>query len=133
MVGWLQETGSDYASPVAKRQMNTSHINQVPVLAGSLPAQVTWYPGQTNVLSLPDGLFVDVDGDSLTFAGTLDRAPLPDWLRVHPTDGSVHGNPPNPGSLSREGNGKSNSYLLRVTATDRKTGYAFVEIRLNVS
>ena len=120
LANWLEDTGSEYASAVAKRQMNTSHINQVPVLARAMP-DATWRVGQANTLALPADTFLDVDGDKLTFAGSLDRAALPKWLRIHPKDGSVHGNPPSKGS-----------HLLRLTATDYKAGSAFVELQLKV-
>ena len=120
LVGWLKGTGSSYATAVAQRRMNTTHINQVPVLATPVPSDVTWQANRANTLTLPASTFLDVDGDSLTFAGTLDRGALPPWLRVHPKDGSVHGTPPSAGS-----------HLLRVTATDRKSGAAFVELQLH--
>ena len=81
--------------------------------------KTTWQVGKLNTLVVPAGTFLDVDGDTLTFAGTLDRGALPGWLRVHPKDGSVHGTPPSKGS-----------YLLRVVAADRKAGSAFAELEL---
>jgi hypothetical protein len=123
LVGWLTRTGSEYSSAITKRQMNTSHINQVPMLAAPItPAEVTWTAGELNTLSLPAGTFLDVDDDTLVFSGSLDRGALPDWLRVHPKDGSVHGKPPSKGS----------SHLLRVTAADGKVGSAFLELHISV-
>lgn len=121
LVGWLERTGSEYASSVEKRQMNTSHINQVPMLAGSIAPEITWQVNKDNTLSLPAGLFLDVDGDRLAYGGVLDRSDLPDWLEVDAKNGSVHGKP------SRKG-----SHLLRITATDQKVGFAFVELLLTV-
>ncbi|EOD33207.1 hypothetical protein EMIHUDRAFT_202442 [Emiliania huxleyi CCMP1516] len=118
LVDWLEDTGSQYASAVAKRQMNTGHINQVPLLVTPMP-DVTWRVGQPNTLTIPAGTFLDVDGDHLTFSGTLDRGNLPQWLQVHPDDGRVRGTPPSKGR-----------YLLRLTATDHKAGGAFVELQL---
>ena len=118
LIGWLKDTGSDYAAAVAQRRMNTTHINQVPVLATPVPSDVTWQANRANTLTLPASTFLDVDGDSLTFAGTLDRGALPHWLSVSPTDGSAHGTPPSKGD-----------HLLRLTATDQ-TGSAFVELQL---
>jgi hypothetical protein len=62
---------------------------------------------------------MDVDSDVLTFTGTLDRAPLPNWVNVDPEDRSVHGTPP-----------KKGSYLLRINANDAKSGSAFSELTL---
>ena len=125
LVGWLNETGSEYTAAIAARQMNISHINQVPVLArnGSvasalvMPARVAWKVGVANTFTVPADTFLDVDGDALHFDGTLDRGALPEWLQIHPNTGIVHGKPPENGS-----------YLLRVVASDHKTaGSAFIE------
>lgn len=121
LVGWLQRTGSEYASAVGKRQMNTTHINQVPMLAAAMPSEIAWRVGEDNILHLPPGAFLDVDHDQLIYTGSLDRDVLPHWLQVHPSDGSVFGKPPSRGS-----------HLLRVTATDQKVGGAFVEVLLKV-
>ena len=64
---------------------------------------------------------MDVDGDILTFTGTLDRAALPPWMHIRPEDGSVHGTPVNVGK-----------HLLRLIASDRESGSAFVELALIV-
>ena len=121
LVGWLERTGSEYASAVRKRQMNTSHINQVPMLAASMPSEIVWQVGENNTLSLPPGAFLDVDGDKLVYGGRLDRDVLPQWLQVDSTDGSVYGSPPRKGA-----------HLLRITATDEVVGSAFVEVLLDV-
>jgi hypothetical protein len=120
LVGWLRQTGSEYASAVSKREMNISHINQVPVLTASVP-DATWRVGQRSALSLPAATFLDVDGDTLSFSGTLDRATPPQWMRIDPTDGSLHGTPVRPGK-----------HLLRLIASDSKSGSAFVELGLEV-
>lgn len=121
LVGWLERTGSEYASAVGKRQMNTSHINQVPMLAASMPSEITWWVGKINTLSLPPGAFLDVDSDQLVYGGSLDRDVLPPWLQVDSKDGSVHGSPPSKGT-----------HTLRITAADEVVGSAFVEVLLNV-
>ena len=89
--------------------------------ASVMPASVAWKAGAANTFAVPEGTFLDVDGDALHFNGTLDRAALPGWLKVHPVTGSVHGVPPRGGS-----------HLLRVTASDGKTGSAFLEYVINV-
>jgi len=131
LVAWLNETDSEYASAVAVREMNTSHINQVPVLARGgndasapvMPARIAWKVGLANTFTVPAETFLDVDGDALHFNGTLDRHALPGWLQVHPNTGIVHGKPPSKGT-----------YLLRVMASDHKTaGSAFIEYSLDVS
>jgi arylsulfatase A-like enzyme len=119
LASWLQKTGSEYASAVAKRFMNTSHINQVPLLTAAMP-DATWRVGQLSNLNLPLGLFMDVDGDTLAYHGTLDRATPPPWMQIH-DDGSVHGRPV-----------KVGKHLLRVIASDRKSGSAFVELTVRV-
>merc|ERR1712232_474384 len=119
LVDWLKATGSEYASAVAERQMQISHINQAPMLARPLP-DVNWKAGTLNSFALPSDTFLDVEGDKLTFAGTLDRDALPHWLEVDINDGSVHGTPPN-----------KCKYLLRLTASDGKAGSAFVELQLS--
>mgnify|MGYP002261630636 CR=1 FL=1 len=121
LVGWPKATGSEYETAVKKREMNTSHINQVPMLAAPMP-DATWRAGQSNTLSVPAGTFLDVDGDTLVYAGTLDRAPLPHWLSVDAKDGSTRGIPPSKGN-----------HLLRLTATDQKSGSAFAELTLACS
>ena len=120
LVSWLKETDSQYMIPVTKRQMNTSHINQIPMLVTSIAAP-TWKVGKPNTMLIPASTFLDVDGDTLHYAGSLDRGTLPGWLKVHPKDGSVHGTPPSKGA-----------HLLRVTAADHKTGSAFVELQMTV-
>ena len=120
LVSWLKETDSQYMIPVTKRQMNTSHINQIPMLVTSIAAP-TWKVGKPNTMLIPASTFLDVDGDTLHYAGLLDRGALPGWLKVHPKDGSVHGTPPSKGA-----------HLLRVTAADHKTGSAFVELQMTV-
>ncbi len=120
LVSWLERTGSEYASAVGKRQMNTSHINQVPMLAASMPSEIAWRVGENNTLALPPGAFLDVDSDQLAYGGRLDRDVLPQWLQVDPKDGSVYGRPPSKGS-----------HLLRITAAD-EVGSAFVEVRVDV-
>ena len=131
LASWLKDTGSEYASAVARRVMNTSHINQVPVLARGgndasapvMPARIAWKVGLANTFTVPAETFLDVDGDALHFNGTLDRHALPGWLQVHPNTGIVHGKPPSKGT-----------YLLRVMASDHKTaGSAFIEYSLDVS
>ena len=81
-----------------------------------MPTRVAWRVGAANALPMPAGTFLDVDGDRLHFSGTLDRGALPNWLKVVTSTGSVFGKPPSKGR-----------YLLRVTSTDRITGWAFVE------
>ena len=129
LVEWLAETGSEYAAAVRARQVNTTHINQVPVLtaggsdAGApvMPGRVLWQAGRSNNFTVPAGTFLDVDGDALHFGGTLDRAALPQWLQVHPDTAVVRGEPPAAGR-----------HLLRVTASDHQTGSAFVEFDIEV-
>lgn len=118
LVSWLQDTGSKYASAIASRTFKTDHINQAPMLAMPMP-DTTWQVGQASALTVPSGTFLDVDGDTLTFAGTLDRGALPDWLEVDPKDGTTRGTPPCEGS-----------HLLRLTADDQKSGFAFTELQL---
>lgn len=128
LVAWLNETGSEYASAVAVRQMNISHINQVPVLtrggsdasASVMPASILWKVGERNNFTVSEGTFLDVDDDKLVFSGTLDRGALPNWLHVHPHTAVVLGQPPRQGS-----------YLLRIIASDRKSGSAFFEYMIH--
>lgn len=100
--------------------MDISHINQVPLLTRSIE-DTTWRVGEVNTLTVPNDTFLDVDGDVLTFAGTLNRAALPAWLSIDAKDGTVRGTPPSDGC-----------HLLRVSATDKKAGSAFVELQLRI-
>jgi arylsulfatase A-like enzyme len=116
---WLRDSGSQYAAGVQMRRPDTAHINQAPVLAK--PVQdVTWSAKQPNALAVPNGTFVDVDGDELHFTGLLDRKALPGWLTVGSDSGALHGTPPAAGT-----------HLVRLVASD-PTGPAFVEFLITV-
>lgn len=60
---------------------------EIVLLANAAPTATTTLsdanisPGEAIAITLPDGLFVDEDGDFLSYAATLAAgAPLPDWL-----------------------------------------------------
>jgi hypothetical protein len=123
LVQWLRDSGSEYTKAVKARVMNISHINQAPVLAKPMK-DVRWSVKQLSSLPLPNGTFVDIDGNTLHYTHLLDRRAAPSWFKVDSASGELHGTPPTKGT-----------HLVRLVASDDPDhwGAAFAEFQLVVA
>lgn len=87
----------------------TTDPNEAPILINPLEDQVGQEDTQLD-FSVPEGTFIDIDGDALTLIATLtDDSVLPDWLSFDATTGTFTGVPP----LDSSGD-----ILVTVTASD---------------
>ena len=83
--------------------------NNAPVVSGSIGAQ-QGKQDELFTLVLPDSLFIDPDGDTLTYNASLaDGSALPGWLIFDATTRTLSGTP---------ANGDVGNLNVRITATD---------------
>lgn len=98
-------------------------VNDAPV-AGAALANVTATEDQPFSLTLPAGLFNDVDGDPLAWSVALaSGAALPTWLQFDAPTRTLSGTP---------ANGDVGSLVLRLTATDPDGAIATSDLNLRV-
>ena len=91
------------------RTIDVTPVNDSPYVATEVDQQ--FFPEDTAVsFQVPAGTFVDPDGDTLTYSGSMgDGSPLPSWLTFDSTTRTFSGTPP----LNFNG-----SLLVGVTASD---------------
>lgn len=90
-------------------------VNDAPVVSNAAQAMVGMRVGEANSYQLPAGMFVDEDGDPLTWTVTMANGDaLPSWLSFDPANRTLSG-APTPEQLSA-------ALQLRVTATDTSGG-----------
>eukprot|EP01079_Euglenida_sp_SAG-EU17-18_P003399 gene3399-3878_t len=118
LVEWLNSTQSAYALPVSRRVLDTTPINQAPLLQKQ-PAPVKVTAMQQFTVPLQEGTFLDIDGDVLKYTALLDRVSLPPWASVDSKTGQLSGAVPSTGT-----------HLVRIVASD--TGQGFIE-RLGIA
>jgi hypothetical protein len=106
----LKVTASDGSLSASQTFVLTvQNVNDAPVASGSIPAQSA-REGEAFSLTLPESLFVDPDGDALSFAVTLaDGSALPAWLTFDTATKTLSGTP---------GAGEIGDLSLKVTASD---------------
>ncbi|MCC6360242.1 MAG: putative Ig domain-containing protein, partial [Phycisphaerales bacterium] len=108
----VRVTATDAYGAVASQvfALNVSNVNDAPSLTAPLDDQ-TAVEDQPFTLTLPEGLFTDVDaGDSLVVSSSLASGePLPAWLGFNAAERSFSGTP---------GNADVGTLALRLTATD---------------
>ncbi len=102
-------TDASGATATGSFTLTVANVNDAPA-AGAIAAQ-TATQGQAFTLTLPAGLFTDIDvGDTLALTARLDSgAALPAWLHFDATNGSFTGTP---------SNADVGSLRVTVTATD---------------
>lgn len=87
----LTATDREGASSRTTFTLVTSQINRVPEVATPLN-MIYWQVGKDVSYVLPESLFRDSNGDSLSISVTqADGAPLPYWLRFNPATRSLSG------------------------------------------
>jgi len=103
---------SAFSSATDVASLQVSSINDSPVAASDTVTPVLVYEGVPFTLTLPAGLFTDIDaGDLLTLSASLTSGgALPGWLSFDPESGTFSGTP----------TGVDGSVIaIAVTATDR--------------
>ena len=96
--------------------------NHAPVYHDTFADQ-TYETGTAFSYPLPAESFTDEDGDTLTFSGSqMDGYPLPGWIHVDPTNGTVYGTTPD----------DETAVYMKVIADDGQGGSAYGSLTLNV-
>jgi hypothetical protein len=121
----LKVTASDGSLSASQTFVLTvQNVNDAPVASGSIPAQ-SGKEGEAFSLTLPESLFVDPDGDALSFAVTLaDGSALPAWLTFDAATKTLSGTP---------GAGEIGDLSLKVTATDQDGASASIDFALGIT
>ena len=82
LVGWLKDTGSSYAAAVAQRRMNTTHINQVPVLATPVAAAARTIRASRSLLTTSISVAEPIASRSADSSTVCNRAAALAWVRT---------------------------------------------------
>lgn len=107
--------------------LSVANVNDAPVVTMQIADQLLAQGSSLN-LALPAGMFTDQDfihGDSLTYSATLaDGTPLPTWLSIDSTTGSLSGT---------AGVGDLGAVSIAITATDLGGLSATAQFNLTVA
>ncbi len=118
------ENGGVDTSPEQTITITVTPANDAPTVADPAEDQTTPQRAPFSY-TLPDGMFEDVDGDSMTYEATsADGSPLPPWLSFDPATRTFSGTPTNDdvGTVS-----------IKVTATDPAGDSAEDEFSITVT
>jgi Putative Ig domain/WD40-like Beta Propeller Repeat len=122
---WLTDVPSKIYWATSDFIERLKHTNYAPYACTQVTSQ-SCVVGQSLSLSLPDGSFVDDDGDNtLTYSARLDNGnPLPSWLSFNPATRTLSGTPTQVGLIGiniiatdNAGATASTTILLSATAT----------------
>ena len=97
-------------------------VNDAPIIVSAAQNQET-QSGKAFTYTLPNNLFSDIDGDSLTINATLaDGSPLPSWLSF---DGNKFSGMPNVSTAT--------NFAIKLTATDPSGAFVSQNFGINVT
>ncbi|MGL5101626.1 MAG: DUF4347 domain-containing protein [Plesiomonas sp.] len=118
-------SGGAFSTNSAQASLMVTHVNDVPVVSGSIPPQSVAQDGSFN-FTAPVGTFTDPNiGYTLTLSASLaDGSALPAWLSFNPSTGTFSGTP---------GNADIGSLIIRVTATDGSNASVSTTFSLTVT